>query len=222
VFVIGTSAFAGMMLFEIDLKTGSNRKITSAYELKSGPLLFPTLSPDGSTVALLSTSAGKVLEAQVWLIDVATGRAKKLGVPFDTSKLSWLPDGRGLIAVSRKSSLELEQAVVCRLGLDGQLTELCQGASPVVLGNSPKILFDARNGDASRWMICDLNGKNAQQLGDGLPKFGFPSPSADGSQVLMMRFGGVEGPKPTMVNVATGAVKAIPAGPGLWALPAWQ
>jgi hypothetical protein len=222
VFVIGTSAFAGMMLFEIDLKTGSNKKVTSAYELESGPLLFPTLSPDGSTVALLSTSAGKVLEAQVWLIDVATGRAKKLGVPFDTSKLSWLPDGRGLIAVSRKKSPEQEQAVVCRLGLDGQLTELCQGSSPVVLGNSPKILFDARNGDASRWMICDLNGKNAQQLGDGLAKFGFPSPSQDGSQVLMMRFGGTDGPKPTIVNVATGEAKAIPTGPGLWVMPGWR
>jgi hypothetical protein len=222
VFVSGTTPFAGMALSEIDLKSGANRRIVSSYDLGSGPILFPSLSPDGSTIALLGTNGGGVLDAQVWLIDVATGRAQKLGAPFDTSRVSWLPDGSGLIAVWRRRSKDRELSSICKLGLDGKLTQLCDGSSPIVLGNTPKILFDARAGDSSRWMICDLDGQNARILGDGLAKFGFPSPSKDGDQVLMMHFGEAEGPKPAIVNVATGEAKELPVGSGLWVLPAWR
>ena len=110
------------------------------------------------------------------------------------------------------------EGTICRMALPGgAITELCPGNSPVVLGQ--RILFE---GDGDRWMTCDLQGKDAQPLCGGLPKHGFPSPSPDGTQVLLMRFVQGTGPRPVVVTVADGAVRELPVGGGLWAMPAWR
>src|SRR5437763_5539661 len=58
----------------------------------------PRWSPDGKTLAFISTRAGG---AQVWLAPVGGGDARKISsLPDGASDPLWMPDGKGLIVTS--------------------------------------------------------------------------------------------------------------------------
>ena len=140
------------------------------------------MSPDGKTLAVTQGGAGgQMLKQQVVLVDPVSGNAKPLGEPLDCAHLTWLPDGSGIILVSRKYRTldETPKKVVCRMNLHGDLTELFEGNDPMSLAPRPSILFLAKD---ELWMTCDLDGKNAKQVLDGLPRCNFPAPSPDGTE----------------------------------------
>ena len=76
--------------------------------------------------------------------------------------------------------------------------------------------------DKNTWNTCDLDGGNVKLVGDGLPRFNFPTLSPDGKQLIMMKFGEAAGPQPNLVDLDTGAAKPMELGPGMWATPAWR
>src|SRR6266851_5552345 len=58
----------------------------------------PQFSPDGKTLAFISTREGG---AQVWLLPVAGGDARKVSsLPEGASDPLWMPDGNGLLVTS--------------------------------------------------------------------------------------------------------------------------
>src|SRR5205814_725053 len=88
--------------YVINLSTGENRPLGGEL-LASGFTLGATLSPDGKTIAVVHKGQNEgLLECQVCLIDIASGKATPLGKPLDTAFLSWRPDGKGLILVTRE------------------------------------------------------------------------------------------------------------------------
>jgi hypothetical protein len=223
VIVTGADTLNGVMgLYEINLKTEENRRLGGEL-LATGFSLFPTLSPDGQTVAVLhKNGTERLLESQICLVNLATGEARTLGQPRDTGPISWTPDGKGLILVERKSVgiSKPPRETICRLDLDGQLTRLIEGSSPVLVGDRSRILF--QNLPMKMWNTCDLNGGDVRIYANGMKGHGFPAPSPDGKRLLMMRFQVGQAPEPIVFPLDQ--VEGTPAttAPGLWMSPAWR
>jgi hypothetical protein len=223
VVVTGVNTMTGVMgLYEIDLKTGENRQLGGDL-LATGFSLFPSLSPDGKTVAVLHKDAsGGILDAQICLVDLATGNAKPLGEPRDTGPLCWFPDGKALVIVDRKSVDVSKPAIgtICRLDLDGRITKLCPGSSPVVLGDGKRILFQDQT--SRTWKTCDLVGGDVKLYADGMKGCAFPAPSPDGKRLLMMHFRSGQGPEPLIFPLEHSEGTPATTAPGLWTSPAWR
>src|SRR5258705_2980439 len=78
----------------VEAATGRSRQLTGG----PGSDRQPRWSPDGKTLAFISTREGG---AQVWLLPIGGGDARKLSsLPDGASDPSWLPDGSGLLVVS--------------------------------------------------------------------------------------------------------------------------
>jgi hypothetical protein len=223
VIVTGVELNAAVMgLYEIDLKTGENRQLGGEL-LASGFSLFPALSPDGKTVALLHKGAsGAILEVQICLVDLATGNAKPLGKPRDTGPLSWLPDGKGVVIIDRKTvdMSKPAEETVCRLDLDGRLTNLCAGSSPRILYETKRILFEEAS--SRTWKTCDLVGGDIKPYADGMKGCAFPAPSPDEKRLLMMSFRPGRAPVPMIFPLGQSNGTPATTAPGLWASPAWR
>src|SRR5258706_7993324 len=78
----------------VEVATGKSRQVTGG----PGSDRQPRWSPDGKTLAFISTREGG---AQVWLLPIAGGDARKgSGLADGASDPIWLPDGSGLLVVS--------------------------------------------------------------------------------------------------------------------------
>ena len=211
-----------LTLFEVDLKTGANRQLGGEL-LASGFCLFPTASPDGKSLATLNAaSQNRLLESRIALVDLASGTARYIGKSMDTAFLSWLPDSSGLVLLRRESAGpdKPPKGIICRMDFDGNLTDLCVGDFPATIPGKNRILFRGR--DDSLWRTCDLDGGDHKIVGDGLARFGFPSPAPDGRRVLLMRYVSGKAPEPVVVDIDSGDVRPVTRLPGLWGYPSWR
>jgi len=78
----------------VEVATGKARALTAG----PGSDRQPRWSPDGKTLAFISTREGG---AQVWLLPIAGGDARKVSTLADgASDPVWLPDGSGFLVVS--------------------------------------------------------------------------------------------------------------------------
>ncbi len=132
-------------------------------QLTRGPSLDrnPRWSPDGSTLAFLSSRAGT---AQVHLLPAEGGEARSLGqLPGAVSDLRWLPDGKGLVVAA---------AVPVDPDWRG---ERPQGRAPGSAGPRPRWRGSCRTRAtawATRWreihlFALDIAGGEHRQLTDG-------------------------------------------------------
>jgi hypothetical protein len=203
-------------IYEVNLSTGENRRLGKG-ELPVGLLMSPVLSPDGTKLAVTAFSPN--LQSQIYLVDITSGKATKLGEPMDTAFLAWLDDGQGLVLVHRKMvSMDLPtENSVAILDMQGQVKILRQGNNPVLIPGKGRILFE--DGD---WKTCDLEGKDVQLYGDGMPELNFPAVSPDGQRLIWMHFQKGTMPQPVVQNYGELPVQPLDLGPGLWAMPAWR
>ncbi len=211
-----------MGLYEVDLKTGENRRLGGEV-LAGGFTLFPVLSPDGKTLAVVHKGADeRRLDTQVCLVDVETGAARRLGEPHDMAFVSWLPDDRGLIVLVRVPDPARNRLIdtIARMDLDGKLTNLREGSMPVLLGDGRRILF--KDSQSEDWKTCNLDGQDLRPYADGLKGYGFPAPSPDGKRLLMMRFQPGKAPEPMVLPIDASQGKPATTAPGLWGMPAWR
>ncbi len=208
-------------IFEIDLISGLHRRLGSP-KLQSGVTMFPALSPNGQYLAVVQMAPDSgPLDVQVHFIDIASGKSKPVGKPFDTAFLSWLPRGDGVVLITRAYENLKDPSIdtICRMDFRGTLTPIRKGESPLVLLPRSRILF--RDQDTQQWNTCDLQGKNVTMVGDGLKKFGTPTASPDGNRLMMMDFAGPQGPQLHIVDIATGTATPLSVGPGHWSRPSW-
>ncbi len=225
VIVSGLDDSGSLQMYEIDLKTGENRRL-GGNALAGGSSLMPALSLDGKTVAVIHKKPeGRPLDSQIYLIDLKSGDAKPLGKPTDMAFLSWLPDQQGLLLLKRESAdpsnLSLKSTdTIARLGMDGKTTRLLEGGMPVVLNDGKTVLFKAPS-DRS-WQTCDLDGKNVRAFANGLADYAFPSPAPDGKRIIWMHYTRGTAPLPTIIPIGENSGKPAIKAPGLWSLPAWR
>jgi Tol biopolymer transport system component len=98
----GTLAYAGPVsaqspgatnLWELDLATGQERRLTADSAVDS----YPAYSPDGQWLAFISERSGS---PQVWLLPRGGGGPRQLTTraeDLQLARLSWLPDSRGVM-----------------------------------------------------------------------------------------------------------------------------
>jgi hypothetical protein len=219
----------GLRLYAVDLRTGDNRPL-GGPALAVGNTVFPSVSPDGTTVAALHAQGMTIpMRQQVYLIDLATGESEPVGPEADYNGVSWLPDGTGLVLLRTADAApgtDFPPKVLVRMTRDGRVTELRPGGAFVVLPREKRILFqDDRPGAGKNgpWTTCDLSGGDPKLLGDGLAGYGFPAVSPDGGRLLMIRLYRATQPHtgPVIFDLPGLTQHDVPVGPGLWTLPAW-
>lgn len=213
---------AGIHLYQIDLKTGANRRL-GGDALAEGVTLMPALSPDGKSVAALhKAQQGALLATQVVVVDLATNAVRKVGPPVDGAYLNWLPDGNGFVLLMGKDldPRTKETRAIWRMGMDGELAKLCEGRGPVVLAGRKAIAFQA---DDFSWKLCDFDGGNPRPLagGDGAHLM-FATASPDDNRLAMIAYVGKEPPAPIVFDLATQTQTRIRLPAGLWTTPAWR
>ncbi len=220
--VSGTNSLEGPIgVYEIDLSTGANRQLGGKL-LASGFSMFPTLSPDGKTLAVFHKDVtAKPAEAQMCLVDVKSGAGRKLGKPLDCAHVSWAADGRSLLLTVRKlvDLLKPAESFICRMDLAGKVTEVRKGSRPLALPGGKRILFQDDDG---LWKTCSLDGKGVKNLGDGLKGAGHPALSPGGKKLLMLLPRPGLGPRLAIVDMATGKAEPVKVGPGQWIFPSWK
>ncbi len=218
VYVSGSDIdYAGLAIYEINLSTGENRRLGYGT-IPSGLPMMLALSCDGTRLAMAMFSPS--LKSQVYVMDLKSEKAHKLGVPMDTAYLAWLKDGNGLVLVRRKS-ISMDQpseSSVARMDLKGNVRILVAGGNPVLVPGRDRILF--QQGDV--WKTCSLEGKNVELYAGGMKGYGFPAISANGKRLVWMRFDKGQLPQPVLQEFANPAVEKLNLGPGLWAMPAWR
>jgi TolB protein len=103
-----------LQVWLVDLASGATRALT-AFPKDAGRPQWPSWSPDGKRVAVQSGRYDRdepdKSEADIWLIDVATGRPQRVTErtrPWLDETPSWAPDNRHLVVQSsRTGRLEL-------------------------------------------------------------------------------------------------------------------
>lgn len=206
-------------LFEIDLATGVNRRL-GGEALADGFVDAPSLSMDGKRLVVLHKPSLLKPEAQVYLVDIAGGEAKPVGEPLRASSPSWLPNDEGIVLAIEDAS---GASTIQRLDFDGKLTVLQYGGrSPTVLLPRHLILYDAGQAGSHSWTICDIDGRRAQPVGDGMADFAAAAPSAIGTKALMLKLGGEQGPRPHVVDLENGDTRELSFGLGSWSHPVWK
>ena len=187
---------------------------------------MPALSPDGRTLAVLHLgTTGRLLESQVCLVDLETGKARELGKPQDMAFPSWPPDGKGLLLLHREvadaSDLNSPRTdTIARMDLEGRITKIREGSMPVLLNDGKTILFKDNNDRT--WRTCGLDGGDVKPYAGGMAGFGFPAPAPDGRRIIMMHFRQGTAPEPTILPIGGSEGKPAITSPGLWATPAWR
>lgn len=222
VVVLGAESIDGgpLGLYEIDLRTGSNRRLGGG-QLRDRLCFSPCLSPDGRTLAYVNAdfAAGITLDTQVTLLDLKTDAIRTIGDPLYASHLSWLPSGEGLILANREAStiVRSSQPTICRMDLEGNLTKIRKGDSPLLLEDGKTILFDRNDNE---WWTCDLRGKHVKPYAEGMPEAGNPTACPDGKRIAWMVF--ADRPIPCIGKLKSANLKSITRAPGLWTYPQWR
>ncbi len=214
------AAGTSMGLYEVDLKTGANRRLGGEL-LADGWCAEPTLSPDGTALAVIHKTPrhGPNL-AELCTVDLATGEARRVRDEMDVSSLSWDPSGDGWILFYRRADApEEESGVICHLNRDGQLLPLRKGEYPVVLDDRRILYWAEREGG---WMECDLRGKNPVRFADGLVGHGHPAVAPDGRRMIFMKYADQQPPVPLLMEIGVWNGAPITRVPGLWGTPRWR
>lgn len=224
VLVSGFDLLSGPETLKINLVTGASAKMgddSSGVNLN----LFGELSPDGKKVAVIrSFSGASIVDFQIRLIDMDSGQSQEIGKPGPIgAPFSWLPDGSGLILKRYEQTGDLdsvERRILCRLDLDGRLTDLRPGDSPVVLRKTRKILYE--DNDTGMWHTCDLDGSAPELYADGLKGYGMPALSPDESRVIFAYY--EKGRLPQLILFEIGKSKGKPVGhsEGFTSMPIWR
>jgi hypothetical protein len=206
-------------LWEIDLKTGENRRVSGMMECNF--VETPTLSPDGRTVAVVNKrDPSDLSENEIVLLDVASGAVRHVRQPFHVGRIQWHPDGVSLLAtkssmVDRKPDVDVGRLVL----EDASFTKICDRGDHVYLPDRRSIL--AARLQTNAWSLCDLDGQNITQFGNGMVDYFGPTVSPDGKRLLMV-YGKIRSAA-QLVTVDPNTLRVTPLSveSGGWADPSW-
>ena len=222
VIVFGADA-SGFGMVKLNLDTGRNEEIDFG-ELNRGVHVMGELSPDGKRIATIRSINGSFQEdCWVQLIDLETAKCRNLGMQMQIGgPCSWLPDGNELVVKrleSKGESNSVAKRTICRLELNGKLTDLCPGDWPVVLRKSRKILY--QQNDSKLWHTCDLDGSHSELFADGFKGYVMPAVSPDESKILFVR-DDINHSQLVLIEMGKSTGKPVRHVAGFTARPVWR
>jgi hypothetical protein len=223
VIVTGLDIGGQVDLLKLNLITGENLPVYGQF--KGAKVTMAELSPSGRKIATLQMLNGaNLLDLQIRVIDLQSGASELLGKPTGIgAPFSWLPDGDGLILkrFGPKEDLNVvEPRILCRLALDGKLSDLRPGDSPVVLRKSQRILYE--DNDTSLWHICHLDGSEPKLFANGMKGYGTPAVSPDETRILFALFEKGKLPQLTLFDLGKTEGKLVVRSVGFTGNPVWR
>lgn len=133
-------------LWSVEAAGGTAHRLTASF----GTCTFPRLSPDGGTIAFVSTDEGN---PEVYAMPATGGVARRLTFLGGTnaSVSAWSPDGREIYFVANPTSWD-EQPRPFAVTLDGSVHELALGHARSLAPTPSGGIALGRNAvDAARW-----------------------------------------------------------------------
>jgi hypothetical protein len=213
----GTDLDGHTGIFKWNLLTGQETRISD------GLIAMAELSPDGRTLAIMRIT-GDGVDPQMQLIDLETRKERPLGkLGHIGGPIGWLPDGDGLILKRFEATTDrtaTERPVVCRLGMDGKVSDLRYGDSPIVLRKSKKILF--QDNDSGLWKTCEFDGTKPQIYADGMKGYDTPVVSPDESQIIFAKYENGKLPQLLLFDWSSTNGKALVKAEGFTGIPVWR
>ncbi len=176
-------------LFLMDADGSNVRRLT--FSTDGGRTVtddYPHWSPDGRSVVFQrSTFEGQKVDADVWMIDAATGEERQLtDTPDDwDSTPGFAPDGSAVLFESNREG----DFSIYRLDLEtAELTRLTDGERKAVGGKeaprSRRLLFTSDADGDPEVFVQDADGSNLRQLTDNDTRDQYPHWSPDGTSIL--------------------------------------
>jgi hypothetical protein len=171
-----------------------------------------------------SFGGGQMLDFQISVVDLDDEHAQLLGEPSRIgAPFSWLPDGDGLILkrFGRSEDLKaVEPRILCRLGLDGKLTDLRSGDWPIVLRKARRILY--QDDQTGLWWTCALDGTRPELFADGLAKHATPALSPDETKVIFTRYEKGKLPQLLLFELGKSTGTPVTTAKGFTGTPVWR
>ena len=120
---------------------GSSRRQVTHVPAEEGGAQWPVWSPNGRQLAVQVNNRAQKNSAHIWIIDVATGAARKLAAHTEAyldETPSWFPDGKRIAFQSNRTG----RMEIWVMNVDGSGQRKVTGAAPVALGGDPRVSPD--------------------------------------------------------------------------------
>ena len=172
-----------------------SEKLTDHKKNRNFYNVSPSLSPDGSTVALLSDRSGYF---DVYLLDAVSGKKKQSlikgsrSVDFEELKwlqpgLSWSPDGSKIVLATKAGASDALNIVDVKTKKSKKITIDLDGVFSASWSPTGKeIAFIGNNGGSSDIYIYDLDNNNYRQITDDIFSDSYPSWNKNGDEIVFV------------------------------------
>ena len=168
---------------------GTNRRVLVSNDA-SATVAYPAFSPDGRTIAYISTLSSAPDTYGIWTVSASGGKVTRLTPPTqDAIYPSWSPDGSRIVySGGLAGSGEFDLYIMNADGSAPQLLRDCADgcSTPVWSPDGSKIIYIAQN--VGGWQLQSCNLLNAvPQCGSPIAHEGLPATvalSPDGSQLV--------------------------------------
>lgn len=169
------------------------KQLTDHEKLKNYYNIAPSISPDGSRIAILSDRSGY---ADIYLIDAATGKPLERvikgnrSIDFEELKwlqpgVSWSPDGENIVVAAKSGNKDALQAVNVQSGKKKKYSFPLNGIfSPVWSPNGDKIAFVGHGDTSSDIYVYELDTQSLTNITDDFYSDSEPSWSPDGTKIV--------------------------------------
>ena len=155
----------------------------------------PTISPDGSHIAVLSDRSGYM---DIYLLDAVSGRkVKRLikgnrSIDFEELKflqpgISWSPDSEKIVIAAKAGSSDALYLINIKTGKQEKIPFQLDGVFTASWSpNGDKLAFVGNEGGASDIYLYDLVSKKLSNLTDDVFSDSEPSWNSDGTQIVFV------------------------------------
>jgi hypothetical protein len=204
--------------FVIDNKSGKSSPLGGKY-LAKGQSSSLSLSPNRKMLALLHQATPSLNDNKsLVLLHFDTKQMQTISLEKSPQKVIWHPDGKSLYLATYDH--EKKKSVISLIS-PGKLTDdIIEGAEPIILYKSKKILFlDLKD---QKWKICDFDGEDPQLFEKGLERLQYPSINADESEILMILQDEENRSVPIKYNMEKDSITPLASPKGLWLSPVWS
>jgi serine/threonine-protein kinase len=184
--------------------------------------LFPVALPDGKHVFYMSWGTGGLEDVRVGLLDLATGRSRRLAVNGTTGlgivdgRLIYADQAGAILAVPFDLAAARVQGPPVPVGVD--VATSVRGSAVAALSTSGTLIYQDRNQEST---LLRVDANRTTPLLPDARSYSFPRYSPDGSRVAITIASGTSSDI-WLVDVGTGGLTRLTSGGAVNERPEWS